>query len=243
MKKRGWVLWLAQQFLFAFGFPAFWHYVLKDCSLQGQSLGAHFCSSSWHLSITAWPRELEQVAVKSHYENWQQPIYWLDMGIRYILVVLVKSSFFPLRSCAGITATARSVGCPCLLCVGGVSAQCSQNTKFWWRSNSPQCRMLDTVCCWRAKAGRHVPGRLLPPVSVSPPLGQGLSPNPLGFSGNVDYFSPAAAEWDIFSAGINWLSFTYQFLGQERGPGPGGLIFSLLSTHLCFLRNEAFLCA
>lgn len=168
------------------------------------------------------------------------------MGIKYILVVPVKSSFFqaemkrdlPLHSCAGITATAQS-----LPAVRGVASVLNARripssgeelilcSARYWTPFAAGMPRLAGVC----------PGRILPPVSVSPPLGRGLFPNLLGFSRNVEDFSPAAAEWDIFPAGINWLSFTYQFLGQERGPGPGGLIFSLLSTHLCFLRNAAFL--
>lgn len=84
MNKRGWVLWCAWQRLFAFGFPASWSYILKDCSPQGQSLGAHFCSGSWRLSMSSWPQELEQLAVKSHYENWWLHLYWLDTGINWL---------------------------------------------------------------------------------------------------------------------------------------------------------------
>lgn len=169
----------------------------------------------------------------------------LLVGHRNKLVVPVKSSFFqvqmkgdaPLCSCAGATMAAWSVGCPCLLRM--VWHQCSvlTNTKCWQRINSLQCEMLRAICCWSAKAGCRVPWQDTATWFCVLSCWIGTSPKP--FSRNIEDLSSAVAEWDIFSAGINRLSFPYPFVGKERGPGPRGLIFSLLST---FLRNEAFLC-
>jgi len=148
--------------------------------------------------------------VKSRYENWQLPLYWLDTGMKYTPVVPVKSSFFRLCSCAGIAPTARSVGCPCPVCV--VCCQCSAQGRI---PSSGKELILCSARCWTpiaAGAPRLAgvcPGRLWLPASLSPLLGQGLSPGPLGFSKNVEYFSPAAAEQDMLSAGINWLSLTW----------------------------------
>lgn len=149
-------------------FICFWFYSLfwlpfkKLFSAVARSWSSFF-SSSWHLSRTAWPQDLEQVAVKSHYEDWLVPLYHSDT--KYILVAPVNLPSFR-QKCTNISPYA-PVLVPqpqprlwvilalCPWC--GIHAQSLQNTEFWWRINSLKWEMLDTVCCWHTRAGRRVP--------------------------------------------------------------------------------------
>lgn len=162
-------------------FICFWFSSLSGLPFKrlfsaGARSWSSFFNSSWHLSRAAWPQDLEQVAVKSHYEDWLLPLYCSDTGTKYILVVPVNLPSFrqkwndispyapvlvpqPQPSLWVILAL-------CLLC--GIHAQSLQNTKFWWRINSLKWELLDTVCCWRARAGRRVPWQ--PPAACLPSL-------------------------------------------------------------------------
>lgn len=143
----------------------------------------------------------------------------LLVGHRNKLVVPVKSTFFqaqmkgdaPLCSCAGTTMAAWSVGCPCPLCM--VCCQCPalRDIKRWQRIDSLQCEMLDTICCWRAKAGCRVPWQATATWFCVLSCWTGTFPKP--FFRNIEDSSSAVAEWDIFSAGIDRSSFPYPFVG------------------------------
>lgn len=78
----------------------------------------------------------------------------------------------------------QSGGCPCPLCMASVPNA----------HRIPSSGKEIVLCSWTlfvagapGLAGA-CPGRLLPPVSVSPPLGQRLSPDPLDSPRNVEDF-------------------------------------------------------
>lgn len=147
-------------------FICFWFSSLSGLPFKilfsaGARSWSSFFSSSWHLSIIAWPQDLEQVALKSHYEDWLHPLYYSDTGTKYILIVPVNLPSFrqkwnDISPYAPVLVPQLQPGVWVILALW-IHAQSLQNTKFWWRINSVEWEMLDTVCCWCARAGWHVP--------------------------------------------------------------------------------------
>lgn len=204
-------------------------------SAGARSWGSFF-SSSWHLSKTAWPQDLEQVAVKSLYEDWLLPLYHSD--IKYILVVPVYLPSFG-QQCNNISPySAVLVAQPRLgLPLLSVCAVPSMPKAYRTPSSAGQWVPWSERCWTLCAAGvpglaRVCPGRLLLPVCI-PSSWPAAFPKPFGLLQEIWIFPPAAVEWDIFSARIHWL-----FHWCISGIGEGFWTHRCLhfSPHICVSR-------